>query len=430
MIARNQSIFQNAKAMQKKKKVFRHIWHAQVTNLYSSSKLSVLDSSAKGQRETWKPVEFSDQIARRSTTTKKKKKLNLRMSNVEFVKALVVAMRQLKGAVDQESLDVAQDCLASAFDLGASGQIECSISLLELFERGSKSAADNGAKDAEKSSDNDDGADERFQAYISLLGKRGYFGSSKVGTAEYKEKYAKARRQYEARFSSSSSSSSSESGKKQPDQETIARANALKEEANKMMSARDFAGALEKYSAAIEVHDGNAIFWANRAMAHQMLKNVEAAIGDAQRAIDIDPTYLKGYVRLGRAYFSTEQYQLALDKGFKPLLEREPSSADAKAWIEKCNDQLSFDEMPPLVPVDGSAADAGASIGETTPTGMPDLGGLDIAGLMQNPEAMQAMMNNPQIQAMMNNPQMAGILQQVMSNPEMLQQMLGGLGGQ
>eukprot|EP00958_Prasinococcus_capsulatus_P019286 scaffold2357_cov399-Prasinococcus_capsulatus_cf.AAC.20 len=62
-----------------------------------------------------------------------------------------------------------------------------------------------------------------------------------------------------------------------------------------------FSKAIELYTQAIELVPDSPVYLSNRAFAHLKLENFGAALQDATRAIEIDPTYTK--VR-GLAYSS------------------------------------------------------------------------------------------------------------------------------
>ncbi len=52
-----------------------------------------------------------------------------------------------------------------------------------------------------------------------------------------------------------------------------AKADAFKSEGNKLLAAKDFAKAVEKYTSAIELDPSNAVYYANRAAAYSQLVN-------------------------------------------------------------------------------------------------------------------------------------------------------------
>lgn len=57
--------------------------------------------------------------------------------------------------------------------------------------------------------------------------------------------------------------------------------------------------ALQKYTAAINIDGGNPVYYSNRAAAYSSMNNHEGAVADAQQAIKTNPSFIKGYSRLG-----------------------------------------------------------------------------------------------------------------------------------
>jgi small glutamine-rich tetratricopeptide repeat-containing protein alpha len=65
------------------------------------------------------------------------------------------------------------------------------------------------------------------------------------------------------------------------------------------MSGKNYVQAIESYTQAIDLDGTNAIYYSNRAAAHSSKGDHSSAIHDAQKAIDVDPSFVKGYHRLG-----------------------------------------------------------------------------------------------------------------------------------
>ena len=63
-----------------------------------------------------------------------------------------------------------------------------------------------------------------------------------------------------------------------------------------------YAAACAKYTAALECLPDDARLWCNRAAAHVMLDQLEAAISDCGKAAGLDPGLAKAYIRAARAY--------------------------------------------------------------------------------------------------------------------------------
>lgn len=60
-----------------------------------------------------------------------------------------------------------------------------------------------------------------------------------------------------------------------------------------LLAAHKYGQSIELYTQAIELNGQNAVYWANRALAHTKLEEYGSAIQDATKAIEIDPKYSK-----------------------------------------------------------------------------------------------------------------------------------------
>lgn len=59
------------------------------------------------------------------------------------------------------------------------------------------------------------------------------------------------------------------------------------------MKASNFTEAVDNYTKALELEPENAVYYSNRSAAHAKLDNFQKAADDAQRAIDLKPTWGK-----------------------------------------------------------------------------------------------------------------------------------------
>ncbi|KAG0074964.1 Serine/threonine-protein phosphatase 5 [Linnemannia elongata] len=119
-------------------------------------------------------------------------------------------------------------------------------------------------------------------------------------------------------------------------EQDIARANAIKEEANVLFANKKYDEAVEKYTEAIEVNPNVAAFYANRAFAHTKLEAYGAAILDGDKAVEVDPKYAKGYYRRGVGKYALARYKEAA-KDFRIVLKFAPNDKDAKLKLDDCD---------------------------------------------------------------------------------------------
>lgn len=83
-----------------------------------------------------------------------------------------------------------------------------------------------------------------------------------------------------------------------PTEDDKTKAEALKAKGNSLMSQKKYGDAIQQYTEAIALNP-NPVYYSNRAAAHGALNDHEKAAEDAERAIDLDPKFAKGYSRLG-----------------------------------------------------------------------------------------------------------------------------------
>ena len=78
-----------------------------------------------------------------------------------------------------------------------------------------------------------------------------------------------------------------------------AEAEKLKQTGNQHMTSKKFAEAIDAYTKAIALDPKNPVYYSNRAAAHSSNSDHAAAVADAEKAIAVDPAFVKSYHRLG-----------------------------------------------------------------------------------------------------------------------------------
>ena len=121
----------------------------------------------------------------------------------------------------------------------------------------------------------------------------------------------------------------------------------IKEEASKMINSSNadnhtLEQALEKYTEAInlKIKDKiNAILYSNRAWINLKLERNGAALEDANKAIEWDPNFIKGYYRRGCANLTLLKYEDALTD-FEDVYKKYPEEKVLKEKIDEIKLQL------------------------------------------------------------------------------------------
>merc|ERR1711871_1442909 len=86
-----------------------------------------------------------------------------------------------------------------------------------------------------------------------------------------------------------------------------------KERGNAFFKEAKFPESVREYDEAIKRDPKNPVYYANRAASLTKLMNFMDAKRDCERALDLDPTYVKAYVRKGAVEFFMKEYKQALD---------------------------------------------------------------------------------------------------------------------
>ncbi|KAL6108559.1 sgta [Pungitius sinensis] len=116
-------------------------------------------------------------------------------------------------------------------------------------------------------------------------------------------------------------------------------AEVLKTDGNDQMKVENFAAAVEFYSKAIAVNPQNAVYYCNRAAAYSKLANYAGAVQDCEHAISIDPNYSKAYGRMGLALASLNKHTEAATY-YKKALELDPDNDTYKANLKIAEEKM------------------------------------------------------------------------------------------
>lgn len=244
------------------------------------------------------------------------------------------------------------------------------------------------------------------------------------------------------------------------------KAEALKAEGNKAIGAKDYDTAVAKYTEAIALDPYNVVYYSNRAAAYTSSNQLQKAVEDAEKAIELDPSFTKAYSRLGLAQYNLGNSVAAMKAYEKGIAAEGANASEAmKSGYETAKKRAEAELGESVDSAEGSreldttagstpgAGESGSGSGARA-GGFPDFSSIfggaggampSLADMMSNPQVMQAaqnLMSNPgALQGLMNNPEIArmaqnlggeGGLEGLMNNPmlrNMANQFMGGAGG-
>jgi len=115
--------------------------------------------------------------------------------------------------------------------------------------------------------------------------------------------------------------------------ESLALAESIKNEGNRLMKENKYNEALLQYNRAIAFDPKNPIFYCNRAAAHIRLGENERAVTDCKSALVYNNNYSKAYCRLGVAYSNMGNFEKA-EQAYAKAIELEPDNEVYKSNLE------------------------------------------------------------------------------------------------
>lgn len=83
-----------------------------------------------------------------------------------------------------------------------------------------------------------------------------------------------------------------------------------KESGNHLYKFKNYKGALAMYEEAIKLCPDNASYYGNRSACYMMMGMYKKALEDAQKAVALDPTFTKGYIRVTKCCIALGMYIL------------------------------------------------------------------------------------------------------------------------
>lgn len=110
-----------------------------------------------------------------------------------------------------------------------------------------------------------------------------------------------------------------------------------------------FSEAVKCYSGGIEADSEPselAKLLANRSAAYGRLGNLEAALADGKRAVEIDPSYIKGYFRATKAHMALGQFRRASAMASEGL-SRAPDNKELQQALQDANSEGANSPAPP-----------------------------------------------------------------------------------
>lgn len=164
-----------------------------------------------------------------------------------------------------------------------------------------------------------------------------------------------------------------------------------KKEGNAAFASKDFNKAIELFSKAIETCDQpNHVLYSNRSACYASLKQFKKAAEDAEECVKINPTWSKGFSRLGAANFGLGNLDEA-ERNYKQAMELDTTNKAAKDGLDQIHRAREQKNSS------------------------PDLG---LGKIFDDPNLIEKLKSNPKTSEMMKDPQLVAKVLQFKSNPQ------------
>ncbi|KAL7421555.1 Hsp90 cochaperone [Cryptotrichosporon argae] len=158
-------------------------------------------------------------------------------------------------------------------------------------------------------------------------------------------------------------------------------AEALKAQANKAFAAKDYVEACKLYSDAIAIDPTNHVLWSNRSASKAGQRDWAGALEDAEKCVEIAPTFAKGFARKGAALHGLRRYPEAVSAY--------ESGLQVDAGSDVCKKGM---------------ADVKRAMEADNPLSQPDMG---LGRMFADPATMAKLQNNPKTKEFMKDPAFA-----------------------
>lgn len=156
-----------------------------------------------------------------------------------------------------------------------------------------------------------------------------------------------------------------------------------KQAGNELFKKGDFGGAVKRYSEAIKRNPSDAKIYSNRAACYTKLMSFDLALADCEKAISLEPTFIKAYLRKAKVLQGMGQPSKAIS-AYEKVLEMDPNCTEAVEGYKNCSIQSHND---------------------------PE-------------ETRKRAMKDPEVQAILADPAMRMILEQMQSDPQAISEHL------
>ncbi|EYU26825.1 hypothetical protein MIMGU_mgv1a003301mg [Erythranthe guttata] len=184
-----------------------------------------------------------------------------------------------------------------------------------------------------------------------------------------------------------------------------------RDKGNQYFKEQKYPEAIKHYTEAIKRNPKDFKAYSNRAACYTKLGAMPEGLKDAEKCIDLDPTFTKGYIRKGAVQFFMKEYEKALET-YQEGLKHDPRNQELLDGVRRCVEQINKASRGDLTPDE---------LKERQAKGMhdPEIQNIlkdpvmqqVLSDFQEDPSAAQAHMKNPLVMNKIQKLISAGIVQ-------------------
>ncbi|KAH7659512.1 stress-induced-phosphoprotein 1 [Dioscorea alata] len=184
-----------------------------------------------------------------------------------------------------------------------------------------------------------------------------------------------------------------------------------REKGNEFFKQQKYPEAVKHYTEALKRNPKDPRVYSNRAACYTKLGALPEGLKDAEKCIELDPTFAKGYTRKGAIQFFMKEYDKALET-YQEGLKHDPNNQELVDGVRRCIEQINRTNRGDLSPEELKERQAKAMQDPEIQNILSDpIMRQVLVDFQENPKAAQDHLKNPQVMHKIQKLVSAGIVQ-------------------
>ncbi|XP_065857988.1 hsp70-Hsp90 organizing protein 3 [Euphorbia lathyris] len=184
-----------------------------------------------------------------------------------------------------------------------------------------------------------------------------------------------------------------------------------REKGNEYFKQQKYPEAVRHYTESLRRNPNDPKAYSNRAACYTKLGALPEGLKDAEKCIELDPTFTKGYTRKGAVQFFMKEYEKAMET-YQAGLKHDPQNQELLDGVRRCVDQLNKASRGDISPEDLKERQAKAMQDPEVQNILSDpVMRQVLVDFQENPKSAQEHMKNPMVMNKIQKLVNAGIVQ-------------------